>query len=590
MTSMMAKESLPPCCHALYMGTKHAERVNFESELLKHAVHEKKHFAVRLAIALKDARGKLQCDKDSIAVPFTSVEDVTAYVQDVVHYLSLLRGFQPEDAAAPGAQPQPQAPATSSTIPVATMSSDGSETPSAALRQPLMANMSPSMPSPLAMTAPVPSRPDRRGLINFCSWKDVITNASLYGASVEFEHTQALLASGVFMLNQAQIKMDRLAACGGRLNPEYEKELKVAYQLLLQAAGVFEACLHALGVTPQAVGAPWTDLSEPEPQPSQENANQDDSAAMPTEDAMAKWRAEQKKMAAGSALSDLPAPAASEDMVRPEGKVAAPTQHSATAQLHRIPDLARGHFVQALMWIALAQAEELVILRGITREFVDYGLMGKLAMDLATRFKAIHEYAGRFLPCASSGEADKLRVHCMFKEAYYVATSCYFQGAAHMDLDEARHCAQAIANFKKAQGLMQATLAQKQNYEAKLSDRLERDRKSRLDASFTRAQQIINRDLEIMTKRNDTVYYERIPEPQPPCEPLGLVRAVPFPEVQVAAVWRDEGVATCLYADEPAQAAVVAPATTPAGGNQAEPERRAVQPGEGGCCKGCVIS
>lgn len=148
-------------------------------------------------------------------------------------------------------------------------------------------------------------------------------------------------------------------------------------------------------------------------------------------------------------------------------------------------------------------------------------------------------FAARSLSCASSPVANKLRLYCGFKDKYYAAISCYYQGTNTMATEDAQHCAQAIADFRQAQTLLGATLSAKQQYDGVLGR--EKARRAQLLAVFQRSQQIMDRDLEILTHRNDSVYYERIPEPHSTCAPLGLVRSVAFPGVPTHVLWDEPG-------------------------------------------------
>jgi hypothetical protein len=80
-----------------------------------------------------------------------------------------------------------------------------------------------------------------------------------------------------------------------------------------------------------------------------------------------------------------------------------------------------------------------------------------------------------------------------------------------MEKDDARHCAQAIADFKQAAKLIQQANNLKTQYDAKTGkDKDDRDRLFAIKTVYVRAEQIIQRDLEIVTRRNDSIYYERV--------------------------------------------------------------------------------
>ena len=126
-----------------------------------------------------------------------------------------------------------------------------------------------------------------------------------------------------------------------------------------------------------------------------------------------------------------------------------------------------------------------------------------------------HRFVAQTLPCASSVVAERVRACCAFKDAYYAALSVYFQGAACMAKDnDAAACALAIADLKRAQLLLGDATRGKAAYDAALDKGKDGDslraRRDVLDAIYLRSQQIVQRDLDIMTKRNDSVYYERV--------------------------------------------------------------------------------
>lgn len=494
------RQPLPPCCHAVHPGLKDTTKARFKTELSKAAAPGKQDAFARLAAALTESRSALQLDRSAYAggsakgervSRFAAVEDIQSYVTDVATYLSLVKGFWAPPAAAP-ANP-----------PAVSYAAVDVSTPASALRQPLIDDHSPLNEAALvggdggiagATTATYSAH------LKFCVWKDVLTNAQLHTLNARHEYAQVLLASGIFMMNEAREKVDVLLA--GRLSELDETQLKLAYQLFLSAAGVFDACLEAIDVTPRAVGAARTDLSvaaEPEPAAAADG----DHDGIPDDDMMEKWRAEQLRAEAAS-TAETTAPAVA-------SVVEAPTPKGDLAQIHRVPDLAHGRYPQLLSWVALAEAQELVILRGMSREFVDLTLMAKLSMDLATRYRESNALATQTLPCATSPQADKLRLYAAFKANYYVAISVYFQGAASMAREDAASCAQAIADFKKAKLLMQQVTLRKQRYEEKAKQQKEdRERLDTFKAIYVRSQQIVDRDLDIMTHRNDSVYYERV--------------------------------------------------------------------------------
>lgn len=546
------RQPLPPCCHAVHAGHKDTTKVRthihltvcglhsscllmlflylytktqvrFKTELSKFAVSTKQEGFARLASALTDARSALQLDHGAVSASssssekpsnFSSVEDIQAYTHDIVAYLSLVKGFL---------SPTSTAAATTNTATTELVSSAfvSSETPTAALRQPLIDDHSPlnnaaGLVTPAASAARTigesshVNRSTYSAHLSFCVWKDVLSNAQLHAVNARHEYAQTLLASGLYMMNDARKKVDLLLA--NRLSELNETQLKLAYQLFLNAAGVFEACLESINVKPRAIGAAPTDFSAtPEPEAAVtvtgDNNSSSSGDGIPDDEMMKKWRAEQLKADAGERAADAAGSTAADAGT---GAKADRTTDE-LALIDRVPDLARGRYPQLLAWIALAEAQELVILRGISRDFVDYTLMAKLSMDISTRYKESHALAAQTLPCSISSLADKMRLYTRFKDAYYTAISCYFQGAASMAKDDALSCAQAIANFKLARSLMQKVLPLKQSYEEAFKQ--QKDERERLDtfkSIYLRSQQIVDRDLDIMTHRNDSVYYERV--------------------------------------------------------------------------------
>ncbi|TYZ62801.1 hypothetical protein PybrP1_007779 [[Pythium] brassicae (nom. inval.)] len=581
------RQPLPPCCHAVHPGAKDTTKARFKTELSAVAAAGRQDAFARLAAALTDTRSALQLDRSGFGggakgervSRFSAVDDIQSYMAEVAAYLSLVKGFY-------------SSPAASANPPAVSYASVDASTPASTLRQPLIGDHSPlggvlledsDGGSGAAPTASYSAH------LKFCVWKDVLTNTQLHALNARHEYAQALLASGIFMVNEAREKVDALL--GGRLSELDETQLKLAYQLFLSAAGVFDACLEALDVTPRAVGAAHTDLSVvPEPEPAA--AVNGDSRDIPDDDMMEKWRAEQLNADAASrtepGATTTAAGGSSAAVSRSDGDL---------AQIHRVPDLAHGRYPQLLAWLALAEAQELVILRGMSREFVDFSLMAKLSMDIATRYRESNALATQTLPCATSPQADKVRLYATFKAHYYVAISVYFQGAACMEREDAASCAQAIANFKKAKLLMQQVAPRKQRYEEKARQQKEdRERLDTFKAIYVRSEQIVDRDLDIMTHRNDSVYYERIPEAEAAVEPLSLVRATAFPAVDVHALWRDADVATCLKPiAAPVPAGAAATRSTPATGTSAgigttSSVNGSPAPPRQSCCESCVIS
>lgn len=546
------RQPLPPCCHAVHAGRKDTAKVRththltvcgftapacsrsfsiylctktqvrFKTELSKFAVAAKQQGFARLASALTEARSALQLDRGAVSASssssenpsnFSSVEDIQAYTHDIVAYLSLVKGFS--------SPPSTAAATNTATTELASPAFVSSETPTAALRQPLIDDHSP-LNNAAGLVTPAASatrtigesshvnRSTYSAHLSFCVWKDVLSNAQLHAVNAHHEYAQTLLASGLYMMNDARKKVDLLLA--NRLSELNETQLKLAYQLFLNAAGMFEACLESINVKPRAIGAAPTDFSAtPEPEAvvaaTGDNNSSSSGDGIPDDEMMKKWRAEQLNADAGERAADAAGSPAADAGTGAKADRAT----GELALIDRVPDLARGRYPQLLVWIALAEAQELVILRGISRDFVDYALMAKLSIDISTRYKESHALAAQTLPCSTSPLADKMRLYTRFKDAYYAAISCYFQGAASMAKDDALSCAQAIANFKLAQSLMQKVLPLKQSYEEAFKQQKdERERLETFKSIYLRSQQIVDRDLDIMTHRNDSVYYERV--------------------------------------------------------------------------------
>ncbi|RLN71260.1 hypothetical protein BBJ28_00019248 [Nothophytophthora sp. Chile5] len=472
--------------------------VRFASELSKFAASSSNAGVTRLAAKLSEARADLQLDGSG--PEFQSGGDIPAYSQKLTAYLALVKGFTAAVAsstgagAGAGAESQAAAPAVT----------DGSEIPGATLRQPLIVGAGEATRQ-THTEGDRSAAGDRSSCLNFCRWRDVLSETDVYARSARHEYAQTLLAGGMTMLTAARLKVDVLLA--ERLSEVDETQLKLAYQLLLHASGVLDACLEAMDVTPRSIGAALADFSaQPEEAESQTT---EESGETPDEMMMNKWRAEQRRVQQHMVQQQTaPEPTAT---AQTQPKPPTPDAVEDLAMLSRVPDLANGHFPQLLAWIALAEAQELAILRGVTREFVDLALMAKLAMDLSARYKECHTFASRSLPCSTSAAAERVQLYCAFKGQYYLAVATYYQGAACMQKEDARHCVQAIADLKKAATLFEQTIPHKKAYEAKLmANKEEKTRVPLLTSLFLRSQQIIDRDLDIVTHRNDSVYYEPV--------------------------------------------------------------------------------
>ncbi|KAL4129590.1 hypothetical protein PRIC2_005597 [Phytophthora ramorum] len=547
---MTQREALPPCCHALSPGRKVSSQPKFASELTKFGVSTKRDGVQRLASDLSAARTALQLEGIPVTSVFQSADDISSYSQKLVAYLALVKGFTESAAAGPNdAVLQASVAATDATA-------------NTSLRQPLVE----------AADAQHEAT-DCSGCLNFCRWQDALTGQTVYARSARQETAHVLLAAGTLMMMEARDKVDAILT--ERLSELSETQLKVAYQLLLHAAGVLEACLESMNVAPRAIGAEFADLGAKTATEGDAQVVADESGPAPDDDTMAKWREEQRQ-AEQATLSK----AAPDTNTMTKGNTAKPAVSGAVedlAMLKRVPDLADGRFPQLLAWIALAEAQELVVLRGVTREVVDFSLMAKLSMDISARYKECQTIAARLLPYSTSTTAERIRLYCAYKEPYYQATSTYFQGAACMVKEDARNCVQAVANLKKAAALFEGVVPLEKSYEAKMAtDKDEKARVALLAAVFLRSQQIISRDLDIVSHRNDSVYYEPIPQPEGACNALSLVKPTTFSPVTASELWRDGEVANCLK-----PTAVVASPE-----NQQQPTSR---PREG-CCSSCIIS
>lgn len=321
---------------------------------------------------MTDARAALQLETDSSSEPktFETVEAIHTYIQQFVVYLSLLKGFT-DDASA-------TAPPPSTASASATTEHDAKTTPLTSLRQPLINDD--HTPSAVMRNEAASNTRSISYCVHFCSWQDVLSNSELYAVNASHEYAQVLLAGGLLMMQHARDKVDVLL--DARPSEIDENELKLAYQLLLHAAGTFEACLQSMGITSRLIGADPTDFSaEPEPRNAVEPASS--KPPSPDGDAMTEWRLEQEQ-AAGLAppLSSAAATTAStapSTRNRPE-----------LAKLDAVPDLTHGYFPQLLAWIALAEAQELVVLRGVSRDKADFALMARLAMDISQRFRGAY--------------------------------------------------------------------------------------------------------------------------------------------------------------------------------------------------------
>ncbi|KAF0703218.1 hypothetical protein AaE_015488 [Aphanomyces astaci] len=280
-----------------------------------------------------------------------------------------------------------------------------------------------------------------------CEWMDVSSTTFVHSLNAHHEYAHTLFAIGCVGLQRAN---DLTQVMLRSRDFEFdEPKLKEAYNLLLRVAGVFDAVLSWLGTA----STTSTELGE---------------------DSLAQWRAEQTR--AGN--SDI-------------------------QSLQRVKDFESGVVSKALNVVALAQAQELVLLRGVTKDVVDWVLMGKLAMDISRRYAELNPPA-------------RFASWCAWKHAYYVGLSSYYQGMAEWVKNDGPGCAQAVAQFKSAK----EQLANLQNKEVE------------------RSKTIIDRDLEIATARNLAVYLEKVPAPCAPLDPVSLVQVQPFhPGKQLQLSW-----------------------------------------------------
>ncbi|KUF91300.1 hypothetical protein AM587_10017387 [Phytophthora nicotianae] len=488
---MTQREPLPPCCHALTPGRKCSSNPHFASELRKFGVSSKVDGVQRLASDLSAARAALQLESNTISKSvFQSPDDIPSYTRRLTQYLALVKGFtefrQSTENNADAAL-QASVPVTDATA-------------GAALRQPLVEDSGQTANSQSTATTAT----DCGGCLSFCRWQDALTGQTVYARSARQEYAHVLLACGILMMSDARDKVD--AILSERLSELDETQLKLAYQLLLHAAGVLEACLESMNFTPRSIGAEFADLGEKE---TEVQESVDDDGVVPDDDMMAKWREEQRQAQQDTQKKAVPDrnDTTKSNSTKPVASIA----EEDLAMLKRVPDLADGRFPQLLAWIALAEAQELVVLRGVTREVVDYTLMAKLSVDISARYKECQKIASRLLSYSTSITAERIRLYCAYKEPYYQAISTYFQGAACMQTEDARNCVQAVANLKKAATLFEKVVPLEKSYEGKMAaDKEEKERVTLLSAIFLRSQQIISRDLDIVTHRNDSVYYEPV--------------------------------------------------------------------------------
>ncbi|OQR83838.1 hypothetical protein ACHHYP_14247 [Achlya hypogyna] len=421
----MNPEVLKPLCIVYSPGIKATKHVSYAAQ---------KALATTVPRPVLDAldttRAKLLCEcRDFAKTAQYQWEqekarfELDAYMTNATQYLALLQGF----------------------VNLLNAKSDGASDPSDDVTDA-------SLPAKPAAAPSVPAS------FAFCEWLDVAAKTSVHSLNAYHEVAHASYAVGCVLLMRAgELAKVMLAS---RDFEHDEPKLKEAYQILLRAAGLFDAILGFLGLGRQ-VQATGTD-----------------------EAAMAAWRAEQAQ--ADTASANAPG-------------------------LNRVKDFEGGAGLTALRAIALAQAQELVVLRGVTRESVDNVLMGKLCADIAQRYKDTLAA----LPTTHT----QLRGWCDFKCIYYTALSPYYQGVAEWLKKDGPGCVQAIAQFQ----LAKEHLARLQTYAAETK----------------RSREIIQRDLDIAAARNSSVYFETIPPPLEPLPPTSLVQPQAFSFPTADTLWKE---------------------------------------------------
>ncbi|CAK4101775.1 unnamed protein product [Aphanomyces euteiches] len=285
-----------------------------------------------------------------------------------------------------------------------------------------------------------------------CEWLELMSSTSVFSINVHHEYAHALLASGCICLQRTS-DLVLVSIIQASRDFEYdEPKLKEAYNLLLRLAGLFDALLSYLGLSSSSSGA---ELSE---------------------ESLQQWRAQQTNAANANVQS-----------------------------LNRIKEFEQGNVVQALQKMALAQAQELVVLRGVTKESVDWVLMGKLSRNISQRYSELKSSRHPF------------QAWCSWKAEYYGGLSFYYQGVAEWVKNNGASCAQAIAQYQAAKDVLD-----------KLSNK-----------EVQRSKEIVQRDLDIATARNNTIYHEKIPVPFAPLDPVSLVNAQAFQTVECHTLWKE---------------------------------------------------
>ncbi|OQS05021.1 hypothetical protein THRCLA_02796 [Thraustotheca clavata] len=303
-----------------------------------------------------------------------------------------------------------------------------------------------------------------------CEWLDVAAKSAVHSLNAFHEYAHTMYAIVCILFQRASDLANIMLST--RDFDFDEPKLKEAYQILLRASGICDSTLGFLGYTRQA--------------PTTTNTSSNDAA-------MEAWRAEQAQ---------------------------ADTASQFAKELSRVKDFEGGIILTAMRSIALAQAQELVVLRGVTRETVDWVLMGKLCSDIAKRYKGMSfsltwVLIFKILP----PNQPRLRAWCDFKSIYYSALSPYYQGVAEWNKNDAAGCVQAIAQYQQAK----EELAKLQTFAAETQ----------------RSREIIQRDLDIAAARNSSIYFESIPTPLPELPPTSLVQIQTFSTPVVNTLWKE---------------------------------------------------
>ncbi|KAF4146815.1 hypothetical protein GN958_ATG04001 [Phytophthora infestans] len=208
-------------------ATRSPRAPQFLFESRKFGVSSKAEGVQRLASDLSAARAALHLESIIVSKSlFQSPDDIPKYTRKLTQYLTLVRGFtESRKSATKNADAALQA---SVSVTDATVGD--------ALRQPLVKDSGqPANGQAIAATAT-----DCSGCLSFCRWQDALTSQTLYARSARQEYAHVLLACGILMMRDAGNKVD--AILSERLSELDETQLKLAYQLLLHAAGVLEAC------------------------------------------------------------------------------------------------------------------------------------------------------------------------------------------------------------------------------------------------------------------------------------------------------------------------------------------------------------